>query len=219
MTEFRSNLRTNSGALLLFEFSCTPLLRAHTWRHPALPPGERRRTTLCGGLSAGERPASTRWGLRRERPIPADPEPVASPRGPPHRWCMSERIGRATALGQGAFWLATGLWPIVHYRSFEAVTGGKADAWLVKTIGGLIAVIGGALLVAGGRREISRETALLGAGSAAALAWSDVYHVARRRISKVYLLDAVVEAPFLAGWGTLALGRRRGAQRPIPRDA
>lgn len=130
---------------------------------------------------------------------------------------MGERIGRATALGQGAFWLATGLWPIVHYRSFEAVTGGKADDWLVKTIGGLIAIIGGALLVAGGRREIPSETALLGAGSAAALAWSDVYHVARRRISKVYLLDAVAEAPFLAGWGALALGRRRGAQRPSPR--
>lgn len=126
---------------------------------------------------------------------------------------MGTRTGRATALGQGAFWLATGLWPIAHYRSFEAVTGPKEDDWLVKTIGGLIAVVGGALLVAGWRREVTSATALLGAASAAALAGSDVYHVAKKRISKVYLLDAAAEAPFLAGWAALALARRRGEPR------
>ncbi len=57
-----------------------------------------------------------------------------------------ESIARATALGQGAFWLAAGVWPLLHYRSFEAVTGPKQDDWLVKTIGGLIAVVGATLL-------------------------------------------------------------------------
>ncbi len=57
-----------------------------------------------------------------------------------------EAIGRASALGQGAFWLASGAWPLVHYPSFEAVTGPKEDDWLVKTIGGLIAVVGATLL-------------------------------------------------------------------------
>jgi hypothetical protein len=127
----------------------------------------------------------------------------------PHRSGMGERRGRATALGQGAFWLATGLWPLAHYDSFEAVTGPKEDDWLVKTIGGLIAIVGGTLLAAGWRGRVTREIALLGAASATALAWADVYFVAKGRISKVYLLDALAEAPFLAGWTAFALRARR----------
>ncbi len=121
---------------------------------------------------------------------------------------MSDSIGRATALGQGAFWAATGAWPLVHYRSFEAVTGPKEDDWLVKTMGGLIAVVGATLLAAARRREITRQTAMLGAASAAALALADVCYVARGRISKVYLLDVLAETPFLVGWAAFALGRR-----------
>lgn len=30
-----------------------------------------------------------------------------------------------------AVWIASGLWPIVHMRSFEAVAGRKRDKWLV----------------------------------------------------------------------------------------
>lgn len=125
---------------------------------------------------------------------------------------VTNGIGRATALGQGAFWLLTGMWPLVHYRSFEAVTGPKKDDWLVKTVGGLIAVVGGTLLVSARRREPVREAALLGVAGAAALAWADLRFVRSGRISGVYLLDVLAESPFLAGWATFALGRllRRG---------
>ena len=129
---------------------------------------------------------------------------------------MANRIGRATAAGQGAFWLAMGLWPLVHYRSFEAVTGPKEDDWLVKTIGGLIAIVGGTLLVSARRREPTDEAAVLGAAAATALAVADLRFVARGRISRIYLLDVVAEAPFLAGWAAFALGRlRRGRRHPI----
>ena len=43
----------------------------------------------------------------------------------------------AAALTQGVFYLATGLWPIVHLPSFERVTGRKKEKWLVKAMGGL----------------------------------------------------------------------------------
>lgn len=119
---------------------------------------------------------------------------------------MTKGIGRATAVGQGAFWLATGLWPLVHYRSFEAVTGPKQDDWLVKTIGGLIAVVGGTLLLAGWRGRPSREIAVLGAAAAATLSIADVVFVSRGRISKVYLLDVLAEMPLLAGWAADAAG-------------
>lgn len=129
-----------------------------------------------------------------------------------HRLSMA-RLGRVTAVGQGAFWLTTGLWPLVHYRSFEAVTGRKEDDWLVKTIGGLIAVIGATLLASSRRDEPPPEAAVLGASAAAALAWADVYYASKGRISKVYLLDVVAEAPFLAGWAAFGVSRLRRARR------
>lgn len=113
---------------------------------------------------------------------------------------MGEGLSRATAMGQGAFWVAAGVWPLVHYPSFEAVTGPKRDDWLVKTIGGLIAVVGATLAVAGWRGRVTPEIALLGAAGAAALCAADLRYATRGRISKVYLLDALAEAPFVAGW-------------------
>jgi hypothetical protein len=99
---------------------------------------------------------------------------------------------RKAALAQGIFYVATGLWPIVHVRSFEAVTGPKVDRWLAQTIGGLIAAVGVALLV--------DESRVLGIGSAASLGIADAYFAAKGRISNVYLADAAVEAALIAAW-------------------
>src|SRR5688572_15665763 len=106
---------------------------------------------------------------------------------------------RIAPLSQGIFYVATGLWPIVHMRSFEAVTGRKRDKWLVQTIGGLIAAVGGALLVGASERP-SRSLRMLGITSAAVLASSDIYFVAKGRISPVYLGDAAVEGAMIAAW-------------------
>jgi hypothetical protein len=107
-----------------------------------------------------------------------------------------------TPLAQGLFYLATGLWPIVHYRSFESVTGPKTDVWLVKTLGGLIAAVGAAMLV--GAREGRSDATLraLGAGSALALGAADLVYASKGTISPVYLGDAVAEAAIVAGWHT-----------------
>lgn len=117
-----------------------------------------------------------------------------------------ERWAGRLALIQGAYYVATGLWPIIHMRSFEQVTGPKTDDWLVKTVGGLITVVGGALLVAGLRDAPSRDLAAVAVGSAAALTAVDVIYVARGRISRVYLLDAAAETVLIGGWAvTLSL--------------
>jgi hypothetical protein len=117
----------------------------------------------------------------------------------------------AIAVGQGAFYAATGAWPFVSMRSFEAVTGPKMERWLVKTVGGLIGVIGGALVSAGARRRVTPELAMLGAGSAMVLAGIDVYYVSKRRISPVYLLDAAAELGIAAAW---ALAARQDVDDP-----
>ena len=102
------------------------------------------------------------------------------------------------AITQGVFYVVTGLWPILHYRSFEAVTGPKVDRWLVKTLGGLITAVGLSLLA--GRRDPPRGQRVLGVASAVVLGGSDLIYVGRGRISRVYLGDALAEAAIVALW-------------------
>lgn len=99
---------------------------------------------------------------------------------------------------QGCYFLATGVWPLLSMRTFEAVTGPKTDRWLVKTVGVLVAVIGASLATAG--RRPPPPLSLLAIGSAAGLGAVDVVYSLKGRISRVYLLDAALEAGLIAGW-------------------
>ncbi len=109
-------------------------------------------------------------------------------------------IGSWAALGQGVFYLVTGLWPLVSVNSFQKVTGPKIDLWLVKTVGVLITVIGAVLAVAGLRRRISPETKLLGIGSAVGFTGIDTVYVSKGRISPIYMADAVAELCLILLW-------------------
>jgi hypothetical protein len=117
---------------------------------------------------------------------------------------------RAVAAAQAGIFVGSGLWPVISMRSFEAVTGPKRDKWLVKTVGLLIAAIGTTLAVSA-KRGVHPEAALIGAASAATLAVCDVVFVARRAISKVYLLDAALETSIVALW-VLAWRRTKRAR-------
>ncbi|HYL26710.1 MAG TPA: hypothetical protein VEW74_02685 [Candidatus Nitrosotalea sp.] len=99
---------------------------------------------------------------------------------------------------QGAYYVASGLWPLFSMRSFERVTGPKADKWLVQMVGLLAATIGGSLLLGARREEIDDGIFTLAIGSALAFAGIDVLHAARRRISPIYLGDAFVELAIVA---------------------
>lgn len=112
------------------------------------------------------------------------------------------------AYGQGLFYLITGLWSLVHMRSFERVTGSKTDTWLVKTVGLLLALVGALLVRAARRGAINGDLRWLGAGSAAVLAGIDITYVARGRIPQIYLLDAVAELAFTLGWVRAGLDER-----------
>jgi hypothetical protein len=103
-------------------------------------------------------------------------------------------------ISQGAFYLSSGVWPLISMRTFERVTGPKTDKWLVKTVGVLVSVIGGTLVVSGLQGKSEPATRLLAAGSAVGLSAIDVTYVAKRRISPVYLLDAALEIALTAAW-------------------
>src|SRR5688572_2580055 len=108
--------------------------------------------------------------------------------------------------GQGLFYVVTGLWPLFSPSTFQKVTGPKTDFWLVKTVGLLITVIGVALLLSGKGHDPVPQTYALGAGSALALSWVDIHYVKVGRISRVYLLDALVELPLFGLWMVQILG-------------
>jgi energy-converting hydrogenase Eha subunit E len=94
---------------------------------------------------------------------------------------------------QGAYYLLTGLWPLVHLASFEAVAGPKVDDWLVHMVGLLAAVIGAALIVAARREHRTPDIMVLAVGSASAFTAVDVWYTFRGQIAPIYLADAVVE--------------------------
>jgi hypothetical protein len=111
-----------------------------------------------------------------------------------------DRWRRRLVAFQAAYYLATGLWPLVHLPSFEAVTGPKTDDWLVHMVGLLAGVIGAALGVAAVHdRHRAPEIVVLAAGAALAFAGIDLWYVLNGPISPIYLADALVELALLVG--------------------
>jgi hypothetical protein len=134
-----------------------------------------------------------------ERELP--PAGAAGERAP-------RRAPEKLALVHGAFSIMAGVWPIFDMGTFQAVTGPKREHWLVKTVGTLLAGVGGVLTAAGMRRRVIPEIAALAMATAGGLAAIDLIYVAKRRISPVYLLDALVQLGFVAAWA----GSLRGAR-------
>jgi hypothetical protein len=120
----------------------------------------------------------------------------------------TRKLLKYLAFVQSFYYTVYGIWPVLHIKSFERLTGPKVDRWLVKSIGLLITVIGAGLGLGGWRELISPELKIIAVGSAAGLAGIDIYYAAKNRISKIYLLDAIAEIGLVAGWsGLVALGR------------
>jgi hypothetical protein len=118
---------------------------------------------------------------------------------------------RHVAAAQAAFYVGTGVWPLVHRRSFEWVTGRKTDFWLAQTVGLTVTAIGiGLAQAALRRRAVPAELRTVAALSAAGLALVDVSFVSTGRISKIYLADAAAEGALIAGW-LLASDRADGS--------
>jgi hypothetical protein len=116
---------------------------------------------------------------------------------------------------QAWYYGVTGAWALLAYRSFEAVTGPKREPWLVKTVSLLMLAIAGALASdPAGRTAAVRR---LGIGSAIAFAAADTWYAGvRRRISPIYLLDALAEFGIAMLWLASAAIRAKRDTRPVP---
>src|SRR3954452_12854216 len=91
-------------------------------------------------------------------------------------------VDARTVRFQGGYYAATGIWSVLHRRSFESVSGRKADYWLVRTVGALSISIGGALLAGSRKQSVSTEARVLSAATALSFAAVDVYYATRGRI-------------------------------------
>jgi hypothetical protein len=108
---------------------------------------------------------------------------------------------------QAFYYVLTGLWPLLHFASFELVTGPKTDDWLVRMVALLVVLIGVTLAVAVLRNAVwTLEITVLAAGATIAFFAIDTWYAFIGRISPIYLADAALEAILLAG---LVLTRRR----------
>lgn len=106
---------------------------------------------------------------------------------------------------QGSYYIASGIWPIIHMDSFMWVTGEKTDLWLVKMVGLLSCAIGVTLFAA--RQSPGRIAVVLVAASTLAFAAIDIYYSATGVISKIYLGDAAIQLTLLAV--LLVVGQKR----------
>lgn len=113
---------------------------------------------------------------------------------------------------QGGYYAITGVWPLVHPDTFEAVTGAKRDFWLAQTVGMLLAVTGFALISASWARRITPEISAIAIGQAAGLGIFDLITLREPRTATVYLADAVVEMVIVLAWCYCLFGR----SRPVP---
>jgi hypothetical protein len=116
----------------------------------------------------------------------------------------------------GIYLLATGLWPIVHLRSFERVVGPKIDRWLVKTFGALVAAVGASFVMESLERTNGRTVRTLALTSAGVIALAELIYVSKGRISPVYLLDVVAQLGLIVGWKKTQAARCRMKNKGKP---
>jgi hypothetical protein len=121
------------------------------------------------------------------------------------------RTWRIIGAVQGVYYVVTGIWPLVHLRSFEAVTGPKTDHWLVQTVGVLAAAIGVSLLAGVLRRAASLEWWVLSFSAAIAFAGVDFVFALSGVISRIYLVDGAAQLVFILILGVTLVRHRRSA--------
>src|SRR4051812_12146224 len=102
----------------------------------------------------------------------------------------------AIATIQGLYFLVTGLWPVVNFYSFEKVTGAKVDVWLTKQVGLLAAAIGYVLLAT----DPGDTLKILAILSSLSFLVIDIFYSLRETISRIYLVDGVLQVIFIAWW-------------------
>jgi hypothetical protein len=111
---------------------------------------------------------------------------------------------------QGWYYLIGGLWPLLHFPSFEAVAGPKPDRFQTEVTSVLFVAVGAGLLSGPAREERAGPAQVLAITSAAGVAWLDCRH--RRVLRPLFRVEAALEAAFAAA-AACDLSRVRDGRR------
>jgi hypothetical protein len=107
---------------------------------------------------------------------------------------------RILLLLQASYFFITGIWPLVHIKSFMKATGFKHDIWLVKMVGLLTMAISISFVVDAYLKADSAAIIYLAILSAIAYFSIDFYYSAIGKISKIYLIDAAIQLLLIITW-------------------
>lgn len=118
---------------------------------------------------------------------------------------------RRVLMAQSAYLAITGAWPLIHYRSFEAITGPKRDDWLVKTLSWVILPLAFAVASAARLGRVTPEVRMVAVGTSLGLGGSSLWYGRSGRISRIYLVDAAIEGMLVVGLLFARRERRSGA--------
>jgi hypothetical protein len=110
------------------------------------------------------------------------------------------RLYRFILLIQTLYYFITAAWALVDIDSFIKVTGPKTDIWLVKTVAVLLLAICAAFSTAFIQKFANSPVVMLAVTCCLVLIIVDCYYVWTKTISKVYLLDAIIEFIVLVLW-------------------
>lgn len=107
------------------------------------------------------------------------------------------------------YYLVTAVWGLADIDSFMAVTGPKADIWLVKTVSVLILPIVVSLVCGYFFNTHPVPVMLVAITAATGFAFIDFYYTANNTIRPVYTADGVVQSVLIIFWCVLLLQWRK----------
>ncbi len=110
-----------------------------------------------------------------------------------------DRWRRRVILGQGAYYVLTGLWSLAHFPSFAGAVALRINPFQAQAFGAVIVVVGGCLLEAARREPPSSFPTLLGAAVASAIAIVSLWWLPRMGELTILWVDLAAEVGFAVG--------------------
>lgn len=107
-----------------------------------------------------------------------------------------DRWRRRALLAQGAYYVVTGVWPLLHFSSYSRAVAIHTLPFQAHVFGAVMIVIGGYLIEAARHGPPEGAPTLLGIAVAAAIAVISLFWLTATPVLSVLWLDLVAETAF-----------------------
>jgi predicted outer membrane lipoprotein len=119
---------------------------------------------------------------------------------------------RWIVIAQGAYYMLSGLWPLVHFSSFAQIVALRINPFQAQSFGALLIVIGASLLEASRRQPPGAFPTLLGVAVAAAIAVINLVWLPRLAVRSGLWIDVLIEVAIASA--LILLYPRSQSERP-----